>query len=401
MLQSAHLPLPQVDLLIAGSGPSALRLAADSGRAGLSVIIVSPTLTDVFPESFGLFEDQIPEALRDAVRCRWDAVSVRVPGNEHTLDRPYARLNSAALHMLLHRDARDQGCVGLEDRVLDATLDGAHFDVRLASGARCKARRVVDCTGHRRVLVAGQAAEHHQVALGATLVGPHGLTRPLLMDFTGETEGTFLYALPLSPTELFVEETALITAKAPGWEQLEKTLRLRLRSIGLVGELTVHEHCVIPMDTELPDLTSPVVAFGAAAGLVHPATGYQLAASLALSAPLATCLRDTLDQSPTAAAQACWEVLWPSERQRVRELRLFGARFIAGLSREDQAGFFDAFFQLRSPLVDAYLAHNGGLADTCIAMLHVFATLPYALRWRLIRRALGNPMPLVRPLVAL
>ena len=129
------------------------------------------------------------------------------------------------------------------------------------------------------------------------------MKQPKFMDFSGPENGTFLYALPVSDAELFVEETSLVTAESPDWTVLERRLRDRLNRLGLVGELDVHERCVIPMDASLPDFATEGISFGAAAAMVHPATGYQLGASLSLAAPFAEALTATLERPAQEARQ--------------------------------------------------------------------------------------------------
>ncbi|MCO4746776.1 MAG: lycopene cyclase family protein [Proteobacteria bacterium] len=388
------------EVLIAGSGPAALCLAAACAVRGLRVMVVSDAPEQPFEATYGVFADQLPASLSAAVQASWPTVIFRSALGDRRISRPYVRLNSTTLHSLLH-GALAQGCTVRAGRVSVVREEADVFAVELASGEVLRARRVIDCTGHARALHSKPSGGLAQLALGATLSGAHGLTEPLLMDFGGPERGTFLYALPLTSTELFVEETALITERSPNWTRMESDLRARLDAMGLVGELHVHERCVIPMDASLPDLTSSVLAFGAAAGLVHPATGYQLAACLALAEPMADRLANTLDDDAASAAASVWEVLWPSDRLRVRGLRVFGARFVASLDHADQAAFFDAFFRIPPHLVRAYLGHDTGMAETCDAMLRVFLALPWRLRWKLARVGVAQPMPIVRPLFAL
>ena len=199
---------------------------------------------------------------------------------------------------------------------------------------------------------------------------------------------------------LFVEETSLVTGRRPSWSQLRSRLEARLDRMGM-GEypLTLVERCIIPMDSPLPDLTSPFVAFGASASMVHPATGYQLAAAMRHAPALANSLAQSMDDTLVRASALAWDVLWPAERRRVRELHLFGTRFVATLEGPEQAAFFDHFFSLPPDLRRAYLSIDAGLTEVCQAMLSLFRELPGSLRWRLARRGASSPLPLVRPIL--
>lgn len=375
-----------------------MRLAAALAARGLSVVIAEPHPGRV-TATYGIFERDLPQDLEDAVVARWPSVEFRTQAETQDLALPYARLDSERLHTILSKACADR-CEWHAGRVDAVEPEEVGVTVRFADGSTLRAGRVIDCSGHGRAL--GQVTSSlAQVALGATLRGAHGLSSPRFMDFSGPEEGTFLYALPLSPTELFVEETALVSARDPDWFALEARLRRRLAGMGLEGDLDVHERCVIPMDSSLPDSHGPVLFFGAAAGLVHPATGYQLGASLACVEPFADAVCETMTAPAADAAERCMGVLWPAERRHVRELRLFGAQFVSGLAHADQASFFATFFRLPIPLIEAYLSHDGSLDATCRAMLRVYTSLPARLKWSLTRAGVRQPMTLVRPLLDL
>ncbi len=90
-----------------------------------------------------------------------------------------------------------------------------------------------------------------------------------------------------------------------------------------VKHVIEEEWSYIPVGGPLPLGDQPVTAFGAAANLVHPATGYSIARSLreapALAAEMAVILRKDLPVQETA--RQVWNALWPAEKRRqVREL---------------------------------------------------------------------------------
>jgi lycopene beta-cyclase len=393
---SSHTPTS--GLVLIGTGPSALLLAGELVRGGVDVTLVGPDSAAGFAPTYAMYADEVEgTVLEDAVLARWDAVELHTREGVRRLAEPYVRLDSRRAAAHLYKACAS--CDFITARVTGVSWGDDAFVVSLDTGAQLTAHRVVDASGHRPVSVRRAAGQLHQVALGGTLAGQHGLTTPVLMDFRGSSsDATFLYALPITPEQLFVEETVLLTAEAPSWSALERGLRRRLQSMGLTGELSIEEHCTIAMDAGLPDLAQPVVGFGAAASLVHPATGYQLAASARLAPPLAAALIDSWNLPISEAAARCWQVLWPSRRRRVRELQLFGARFLATLDRSEQSAFFDAFFSLPPALARAYLSSDPTVAQVSSAMWRVFVQLPADLRWRLARRGAVHPMPIIRPL---
>ncbi len=85
-----------------------------------------------------------------------------------------------------------------------------------------------------------------------------------------------------------------------------------------VKHVIEEEWSYIPVGGPLPLGDQPVTAFGAAANLVHPATGYSIARSLreapALAAEMAVILCKDLPVQETA--RQVWNALWPAEKRR-------------------------------------------------------------------------------------
>ena len=144
---------------------------------------------------------------------------------------------------------------------------------------------MVDASGHDPALVkrpndgpvAGQAAYGVVGRFSRPPVDPDQF---VLMDYRcdhlspeqRQQAPTFLYAMDLGQGRFFVEETSLARlrlclcgfATAPGQ---------RLAHRGIAIEAVEHvEHCLFPMNPALPDRRQPVVGFGGAASMVHPAS---------------------------------------------------------------------------------------------------------------------------------
>jgi lycopene epsilon-cyclase len=60
-----------------------------------------------------------------------------------------------------------------------------------------------------------------------------------------------------------------------------------------------------------------ITAFGAAANLVHPATGYSIARMLHETGPLANSIESTLARNSQVGecARDVWQALWPQEKR--------------------------------------------------------------------------------------
>ncbi len=85
-----------------------------------------------------------------------------------------------------------------------------------------------------------------------------------------------------------------------------------------VKKIHEEEWSFIPVGGPLPVAQQPITAFGAAANLVHPATGYSIARSLreapAFAEEVANLLRK--QQAVGDTAESVWDALWPQEKRR-------------------------------------------------------------------------------------
>lgn len=390
------------DVVVVGSGPAGLALAAELAAGGLRVAAVDPAPERGWPNTYGVWVEALPEALRGCLGARWPVARVRLDaGRTHAVPREYGRIDNAALKQALLR--RGPGLTRIADRVRAAEHHRAGSQLTLASGARLEARVVVDATGAGALLerppaVAGAA----QVAYGQVLaverlpLPPHEL---LLMDFSplpvsAVEDGapiSFLYAMPLGPERLFVEETVLVGRPPPRLEVLQDRLQRRLLGLDLLrAEVLEEERCVIPMGGP-PPRSQRVVAFGAAAGMVNPATGYQLALSLGAAPRVAEALAAGLraEVGPEGAASAAWEALWPAPRRRLWAAYRFGMEVLLGLDGEDVRGFFDAFFRLPAARWAPYLDGQAVGPAAAQTMMGVFLRVNPRLRWHLVSSGLG------------
>jgi lycopene cyclase-like protein len=183
---------------------------------------------------------------------------------------------------------------------------------------------------------------------------------------------------------------------------LQSRLQRRLLHRGIrITRVLEEEHCRIPMGLPLPRRDQRLLAFGAAAGKVHPATGYQVARSLAEAPALADAIANGLDHGPARASELGWQTLWPREALVQWELYSFGTRFLCTLGAAETRAFFDAFFDLETPMWHGYLSGTLGVAGLAQAMCAVFSNLSPPLRWELMRTgARTAPLPVLRAALA-
>jgi lycopene beta-cyclase len=206
------------------------------------------------------------------------------------------------------------------------------------------------------------------------------------MDF-GRATGPvprFLYAMDLGGGVGLVEHTVLAARPAVPVATLAAELAAELALAGLgVAPGAEREAVWIDMDPPVPGYTSgPVVPFGAAAGFVHPATGYSLATSLRRAAPLAEALARSVRQgrNGTDAASAALEAIWPRQARVTRALQRYGQGVLLRLDATGTRTFFDRFFDLDVDDQAAYLSTETSPGRLAGAMAAMFRHSPWPLR---------------------
>jgi lycopene beta-cyclase len=146
------------------------------------------------------------------------------------------------------------------------------------------------------------------------------------------------------------------------------------------------------MDPPLPVAGQRVLATGAAASSVHPATGYLVAAALRAAPRVAGAVARGLDApagGPARAAELGWEAVWPADRVRRHRLQAFGLEALLGMDPPATARFFRAFFALPPADWASYLSGTRSSAATAAAMTRLYAAATPDLRRALRRAALG------------
>jgi lycopene beta-cyclase len=142
------------------------------------------------------------------------------------------------------------------------------------------------------------------------------------------------------------------------------------------------------MTLPLPDLHQPIVAFGGAASMVHPATGYMVGGLLRRAPGLATAIATALQnpQAETAAiARAGWQDLWSPDRLRKYYLYRFGLEKLMRFDEVLLKQHFDTFFSLPQSQWAGFLADRLSTPELLAAMMHLFMIAPNSLRWGLMQ----------------
>ncbi|CAA0137403.1 Lycopene beta cyclase [Mycolicibacterium vanbaalenii] len=386
-----------MDVLVVGAGPAGMALAGACGRLGLVTGLLDPAPDRPWTATYGMWSPELPEDLPASV------VAARAAGRaialtEHRLGWDYAVLDVPALRA--HLADRLAGVQVLAGRAVGSPQAGV---VALADGSQLRASVVVDAGGRSRPLdpTPSRRAAAAQTAYGlvvdeeaaAPLVGPGDA---LFMDWRadhGETGWpTFLYVVPLGGGRVLVEETSL--ARRPGLPlpTLRRRLHARLARHGVHPPTdAVSEKVSFRVDH--PRHRGPgVLGFGAAAPLIHPATGFSLAASLRLAPQVAASLAAHLPDGPGDALAAARKTVWPFQARVVHHFRRVGLEALLRMRPADVPGFFEQFFALPEPHRWTYLTARDDVRGNVAALTHLFQTSNGRLRRHLVTSALRPPL---------
>ncbi|MFC3964940.1 lycopene cyclase family protein [Nocardia jiangsuensis] len=368
MADSAHGPF---DVVVCGQGPAGRALAHRCLAHGRTVAVVDPAPERRWRATYAVWADELPDWLDRAVVAATVPEPVAWGRIEHRLDRAYAVLDTGRLQRAL----APAGAAVFADRATRLTPHG----VTLASGAELRGERVIDARGLRRDPARAEQTAHGVLVPADRVRG----TETLFMDWRGDNGAdpaappSFLYAVPLGPDTVLLEETCLAGRPALDDAELRRRLhhRLAARDIPLTGAEEI-ERVRFPVQGGQPGPER----FGAAGGLLHPATGYSVAAALAAA--------DTVATGGT---------LWTPRARAVAALRAAGLRALLALPPERVPDFFDAFFTLPPQRQRAYLSGPDDLAGVLAAMAGLFPQLPRRTRLAVARATLDLRVRSQRP----
>ncbi|XVF35061.1 hypothetical protein REPUB_Repub18cG0112400 [Reevesia pubescens] len=190
---------------------------------------------------------------------------------------------------------------------------------------------------------------------------------------------TFLYAMLMSSTRVFFEETCLASKNAKPFDLLKKKLMSRLETMGTrILKVYEEEWSYIPVGGSLPNTEQKNLAFGAARSCC-----FQL---LDHSKGMLNGERNNRNISMQA-----WNTLWPQERKRQRAFFLFGLALILQLDIEGIRTFFHTFFRLPSWMWQGFVGSSLSSVDLVLFAFYMFVMAPNDMRMSLVRHLLSDP----------
>ncbi|MEU0494015.1 lycopene cyclase family protein [Mycobacterium sp. NPDC006124] len=388
----------RTDVLVVGAGPAGVALAGACARLGLTTDVVDPAPDQPWTATYGMWDGELPADLPASV------VSARAAGraiavSEHRLGWEYAVLDVPRLQAHLTEGLTDVHVHAA--RVVGSPEPGV---VALADGSQLRASVVVDAGGGARPLDRTRSRRTAAAQTAYGVVVDEAAAAPfvtdgdaLFMDWRadhGEVGWpTFLYVIPLGEGKVLMEETSL--ARRPGLSLV--TLRRRLHA------RLAHHGVRPPEDARVERVSFRVdhprhrgpatIGFGAAAPLIHPATGFSLASSLRLAPRVAAALATRLPDEPGAALAAAQRTVWPLDARVVHHVRRIGLESLLRMPPSDVPGFFEQFFALPDAHRWTYLTARDDVRGIVAAMNCLFRTSDGRLRRHLVTSAV---LPAVR-----
>ena len=380
------------DVIVIGAGPSGLTVAGALAARGLDVSCVAPEPQKRWPQSLGLWRADLPSDV-DWVESEWTRPLVWFGDERCALDENYVRADTARLQGHLLDAFRAAGGTVTDAKVTHID-HGAISMVTLEGGVERRARLVVDASGARSPYVARpRGPVGYQCAfsvLADVNEHPYRDTEMSLMDLSGDEAGPpgFLYALPLGPRRVFLEETVLASRKPLADRVLRQRLARRLERMGIRIERAIAEaRCCNPLGTPLPNRGQRTVAFGAAASFIHPATGYQLGRALRLAPAVVEAIVSGLaGGGPEEASRRAYAAMWPDDAVLGWGLYGFGMEVACELRMHEMRDLYRAFFDMPTALWRGYMCGTLTSAEIASAMARVFVGAP-SLRAKFVAKA--------------
>lgn len=292
---------------------------------------------------------------------RWSGYDVRFPAHARQLSASYNSITGERLDAVLRErlPARDLWCNA-------EVVEAGPTHALLADGRRIEAGAVIDVRGATGLphMVGGW-----QKFAGQTLHldKPHGLARPIVMDATVEQlDGyRFVYCLPFSETEVFVEDTYYSTSPALDVPLLHDRIAAYAAAQGwTVTGTSRSETGVLPVIASGDFAAfwragdSGLARAGTRAALVHPLTGYSLPDAVRLAMDLARL--DTFSGAALALASRNWaEAHW----RQGSFYRMLTKMLFAAARPEERYRVLQRFYRLPEPLIERFYSGRSTLAD--------------------------------------
>lgn len=359
------------DIAILGGGLAGglIALALAARRPDLRVTVVEREARLGGNHLWSFFASDVSDAgralIEPLIAARWDlGYDVRFPGFARSLLTPYRSVTSARFDAVL-RESLPEGAI-VQGEVVEAGPDA----VVLADGRRFAAGGVIDARGAAHL---PHCTGGWQKFVGQMLrtAGPHGLTRPLVMDASvAQHDGyRFVYALPFSADTVFIEDTYYSDgpgldlaalrgrigdwAAAQGWQVAE----VLSEETGVLPVVAGGDHAAFRAAMEAGSHGGVALA-GVRAGLFQPLTSYSLPDALRFALMVAG-LADLSGTGLCAASRA-----WSARHWRAGAFyRMLAAMLLGAALPGERWRVMQRFYRLDEGLIERFYAGGSTMMD--------------------------------------
>lgn len=359
------MPANRHDVIILGGGLAGglAALALRSERPDLGIAIVEPGEKIGGNHLWSFFDSDIDPAnhalVEPLIAHRWPGYDVTFPGHHRRIEQAYCTIESERLDAAV-RAALPEGAI-IRRRAVDAAPDRVTLD----NGRSLESGAVIDARGLTEAPAGLACGWQKFVGQLLTIDGGHGLDRPVVMDATvDQADGyRFVYCLPFSPTEVFVEDTYYADTPDLDRGMLAGRIAAYAAAQGWrVTGATREEQGVLPVvmggdfDAFWP-AADPVARIGVRAALFHPLTSYSLPDAVRTAGWLAR--EAPLDAGFGPAMRGLAKGHW----QRGRFDRLLTRMLFRAADPPQRYRVLERFYRLPAPLIARFYAGRSTGAD--------------------------------------
>jgi len=269
-------------LVIAGGGLAGCltALALAKRRLEIEVLLIEQGEAFGGNHTWSFFDTDVADEDRwvlDGIGSHhWTDHELRFPSRHRSIDIGYNSIRSVALDEAMRKAFRPKQA--LLRRRIQAVSPTA---VMLEGGDAIEADAVIDARGPSTTPGLDLGWQKF-VGLTCRFCTPHGVTKPVIMDATVEQlDGyRFIYQLPVSATELLIEDTYYSLSPVLDDDALCGRIGVIAWEVGGSHEVVAEERGVLPvvLSGEVASLWrgEAVPRIGVRGGFFHPTTSYSL-----------------------------------------------------------------------------------------------------------------------------
>lgn len=271
-------------VIIAGGGlaGSLAALALASRRPEVPILVIEQGTSFGGNHIWSFFDEDVAaedhRLIEPFVAAHWDAYDIAFPRRSRTLPTGY---NSARSGLL---DAHVRSVLRADQYRLGTAIESlSPYEAVLAGGERIAASAVIDARGPTD-FPALRFGWQRFLGREYRLKGPHGLTRPIVMDaMVDQADGyRFVYCLPFAEDRLLIEDTYYVLDDGPDAAVLAARIDAYMAAQGWVpAALEAEEQGALPVVmsgdfARFWPAEDRLARLGLRGGFFHPTTGYSL-----------------------------------------------------------------------------------------------------------------------------